>query len=154
MDETEEQNDDEQEKDDDDDSSMNSVSDTNFAEDDTSMADDAASKPIIRVDEPETKKLKGDESLEGDDGMKSEEIASFTNDLEHNRNNVGNDGSSDVTTSALNNEEKIAPLENGKSFNLAVSDLYKHFSAALPVYSSKDLNFKIQFIKWQQLDHQ
>jgi hypothetical protein len=91
--------------------------DKSSAEDDASMTDDDPSKPIIKVDEPEAKKLKGDESLEVDDGMKSEEVASFTNNLEQNRNDLENDASSDVTTtSALNDEEKIAPLEKSKSY--------------------------------------
>ena len=128
MDETLEQNDDDQEKDDEDDTKNNDdtvmnaesiansvASDTSSAEDDASMTDDDPTKPIIKVDEPEAKKLKGDESLEGDDGMKTEKVASFTNNLEQSRNDLENDASSDVATSALDEEEKVAPLENSKS---------------------------------------
>lgn len=121
MDETEVQSDEEQEKDDDeddtklsDDLSMNAESDSKFTEDDASMTDDTESKPIIKVDEPEVKKFKGDESLEGNDEMKSEGTASFSSDLEQDRNDVGVDGSSDITNTFLNDEEKAISLEDRK----------------------------------------
>ena len=133
MDDTLEENDDEQEKDDEDDtkvnddSLMNDQSDTNSVEDDASMTSDGGAQPIIKVDEPEAKKLKGDESLEGDDGMKSETIASYANDLEQSRNDLENDGNSDATTGALNDEGKTTSLKNGRSLNHCIS--WFHVSA-------------------------
>lgn len=127
MDESLEENDDDQEKDDhddsttfNDDSSMNAEpTSTNSAEDDASMTEGDGSKPIVKLDDPEAKRLRSDdESLEGDNDMKSENVASFTNDVERGRDDLGNDGSSDVTGSALNNEEKTASLESGKLLKL------------------------------------
>ena len=123
MDESLEENDDDQEKDDHDDSATSdddSLMDTEpastaSAEDEASMTEGGASKPIVKLDDPEAKKLRNDdESLEGDDEMKSEKIASFTNDMEQSRDDLGSDGNSDVSGSTINSEEKTASLESGE----------------------------------------
>ena len=97
---------------------------TTSSEDDASMSDDRPSKPIVKLDDPEAKRLRSDEESldDDDDGMKSEKIASFSSDLGQSRNDLGSDGSSDITTSALNNEEKTASLESGELFRPHLHD--------------------------------